>query len=41
MREPIASMWQTLEEITTRNLSAQQAESVMNAADTIIKAINA
>jgi hypothetical protein len=41
MREPIASMWQTLEETTTRNLSPQQAESVMNAADTIVTSINA
>ncbi|WP_309107457.1 MarR family winged helix-turn-helix transcriptional regulator [Arthrobacter sp.] len=40
MREPIASMWQTLEETTTRNLSPQQAESVMTAADAIVKAIN-
>ena len=41
MREPIASMWQTLEETTTRNLSPQQAESVMNAADAIVSSINA
>jgi DNA-binding MarR family transcriptional regulator len=41
MRGPIASMWQTREEITTRNLSPQEAESVMNAADTIVDAINA
>jgi DNA-binding MarR family transcriptional regulator len=41
MREPIGSMWRTLEETTTRNLSPQQAESVMNAADTIVNAINA
>jgi DNA-binding MarR family transcriptional regulator len=40
MREPIASMWRTLEEITTRNLSPQQAESVMTAADAIVNAIN-
>jgi DNA-binding MarR family transcriptional regulator len=41
MREPIASMWRTLEETTTQNLSPQQAESVMNAADAIVNAINA
>ena len=41
MREPITSMWQTLEETTTRNLSPQQAESVMNAADAIVSSINA
>ena len=41
MREPINSMWQTLEETTTRNLSPQQAESVMNAADAIVSSINA
>lgn len=40
MREPIASMWQTLEETTTRNLTPQQAESVMTAADAIVNAIN-
>lgn len=40
MRQPIASMWQTLEETTTRNLSTQQAESVMTAADAIVNAIN-
>lgn len=38
---PIASMWKTLEAITTRNLSPQEAESVMKAADTIVYAINA
>jgi DNA-binding MarR family transcriptional regulator len=41
MREPITSKWQTLEETTTRNLSPQQAESVMNAADAIVSSINA
>ena len=41
MREPIDSMWRTLEEITTRNLSPRQAESMMTAADTIVSAINA
>jgi DNA-binding MarR family transcriptional regulator len=40
MREPIASMWQTLEATTTRNLTPQQAESVMTAADAIVNAIN-
>ena len=41
MREPIDSMWRTLEEITTRNLSPRQAESMMTAADAIVSAINA
>ncbi|MFC9353304.1 MarR family winged helix-turn-helix transcriptional regulator [Arthrobacter sp. NPDC057013] len=41
MREPIDSMWRNLEEITTRNLSPQQAESVIDAADAIVYAINA
>jgi DNA-binding MarR family transcriptional regulator len=41
MREPIDAMWRTLEEITTRNLSPQQAESMMTAADAIVSAINA
>lgn len=40
MREPIASMWQTLEETTTRNLSPQQAGALMTAADAIVNAIN-
>lgn len=41
MHEPITSMWETLEETTTRNLSPQQAESVMNAAAAIVSSINA
>ena len=40
MREPIAAMWRTLEEVTLRNLSPQQAESVMASAYAIIDAIN-
>ena len=40
MREPIDSMWRTLEGITTRNLSPQQAESMITAADAIVSAIN-
>ncbi|XAS70141.1 MarR family winged helix-turn-helix transcriptional regulator [Micrococcaceae bacterium Sec5.1] len=41
MREPIATMWKTLEETTTRNLSPAQAESILNAANAIVGAINA
>ena len=40
MREPIDSMWRTLEGITTRNLSPHQAESMITAADAIVSAIN-
>ncbi|MEU4340922.1 MarR family winged helix-turn-helix transcriptional regulator [Nocardia sp. NPDC023852] len=40
MREPIAAMWQALEETSTRNLSAQQAESFVRTAYAIIDAIN-
>ena len=39
-REPLAAMWRTLEETTTRNLSPRQAQSLMNAAHTIADAIN-
>ena len=40
MREPLAAMWRTLEEITTRNLSPRQAQSLTNAAYAIVNAIN-
>ena len=40
MREPIAAMWQTLEETTARNLSQQQAESFVDTAYAITEAIN-
>ena len=40
MREPIAAMWQTLEEATARNLSEQQAESFVDTAYAITEAIN-
>jgi len=40
MREPITAMWQALEEASTRNLSAQQEESFVGTAYTIIDAIN-
>ncbi|MER5193133.1 MarR family winged helix-turn-helix transcriptional regulator [Streptomyces sp. NPDC002755] len=40
MREPIAAMWRALEEISARDLSAQQAESFVRIAYTITDAIN-
>jgi MarR family transcriptional regulator, organic hydroperoxide resistance regulator len=40
MREPIAAMWQTLEETTARNLSEQQAETFVDTAYAITEAIN-
>ncbi|MEJ3749031.1 MarR family winged helix-turn-helix transcriptional regulator [Actinomycetes bacterium KLBMP 9797] len=40
MREPIAAMWQALEEITARNLSAQQAVSFVRTAYAIADTIN-
>jgi MarR family transcriptional regulator, organic hydroperoxide resistance regulator len=40
MREPIAALWQTLEEISARNLSEQQAESFVDSAYAIAEAIN-
>lgn len=40
MREPIAAMWQALEETSARNLSAQQTESFVRTAYAIIDAIN-
>jgi MarR family transcriptional regulator, organic hydroperoxide resistance regulator len=40
MREPIAALWQTLEETSTRNLSEQQAASFVDTAYAITEAIN-
>ena len=40
LREPIAAMWQALEEVSARNLSAQQAESFVGTAYAIVEAIN-
>lgn len=40
MREPIAAMWRALEETSTRDLSAQQAESFVRIAYAITDAIN-
>jgi DNA-binding MarR family transcriptional regulator len=40
MREPLATMWRTLEEISVRNLSAQQAESFVHTAYVMTGAIN-
>ena len=40
MREPLAAMWRTLEEITTRNLSPRQAQSLVTAAYAVVEAIN-
>ncbi|MCX5258900.1 MarR family winged helix-turn-helix transcriptional regulator [Streptomyces canus] len=40
MREPIAAMWQALEETSALNLSAQQAESFVRTAYAIADAIN-
>ncbi|MDQ1051274.1 MarR family winged helix-turn-helix transcriptional regulator [Streptomyces sp. V4I2] len=40
MREPIAAMWQALEETSTRNLSAQQTESFIRTAYAVADAIN-
>ncbi|MFF1443303.1 MarR family winged helix-turn-helix transcriptional regulator [Streptomyces sp. NPDC058295] len=40
MREPIAAMWRALEEISARDLSAQQAESFVRTAYAITDAIN-
>jgi MarR family transcriptional regulator, organic hydroperoxide resistance regulator len=40
MREPIAAMWEALEEVTLRNLSAQQAEELMTAAYAVVDAIS-
>lgn len=40
MREPLAAMWQALEETSALNLSAQQAESFVRTAYAITDAIN-
>ena len=40
MREPLAAMWRALEEISVRNLSAQQAKSFVRTAYAIADAIN-
>jgi DNA-binding MarR family transcriptional regulator len=40
MREPIAALWQTLEEASARNLSEQQTESFVDTAYTITEAIH-
>ncbi|WP_328782995.1 MarR family winged helix-turn-helix transcriptional regulator [Streptomyces canus] len=40
MREPIAAMWQALEETSARDLSAEQAESFVRIAYAIADAIN-
>ena len=40
MRDPIAAMWRELENVTTRNLTPQQATSLLGAAHTIIDSIN-
>ena len=40
MREPIAAMWQALEETSARNLSEQQAESFVETAYAITEAIS-
>ncbi|MEU4700688.1 MarR family winged helix-turn-helix transcriptional regulator [Nonomuraea dietziae] len=39
MREPIAALWQTLEETSARNLSEQQAESFVDTAYAIAEAL--
>ncbi|WP_030437233.1 MarR family winged helix-turn-helix transcriptional regulator [Actinoplanes subtropicus] len=40
MREPLATMWRALEEVSVRNLSAQRAESFLDTACAITDAIN-
>jgi DNA-binding MarR family transcriptional regulator len=40
MREPIAALWQTLEEASARNLSQQQAKSFVDTASAITDAIH-
>ena len=40
MREPIAALWQTLEEASARNLSEQQTESFVDTAYAITEAIH-
>ncbi|WP_211370440.1 MarR family winged helix-turn-helix transcriptional regulator [Nonomuraea turkmeniaca] len=39
MRQPIAALWQTLEETSARNLSEQQAESFVDTAYAIAEAL--
>jgi DNA-binding MarR family transcriptional regulator len=40
MREPLAAMWRALEEISARNLTAQQAKAFVRTAYAIADAIN-
>jgi MarR family transcriptional regulator, organic hydroperoxide resistance regulator len=40
LREPITAMWQALEDVSARNLSAQQAESFVDTAYAMVDAIN-
>ena len=40
MREPIATLWQTLEEASVGNLSPRQAQSFVRTAHAIVEAIN-
>ena len=40
MREPIATLWQTLEKASAGNLSPQQAQSFVRTAYTIVEAIS-
>jgi DNA-binding MarR family transcriptional regulator len=40
MREPIAALWQTLEEVSARNLSERQTESFVDTANAITEAIH-
>lgn len=40
MRAPIAAMWRELEAVTTRNLTPEQATSLVTSAHTIIDSIN-
>ncbi|MEU9190488.1 MarR family winged helix-turn-helix transcriptional regulator [Streptomyces sp. NPDC048484] len=40
MREPIAALWQALEETSARNLSEQQAQSFVETAYAVTEAIN-
>jgi DNA-binding MarR family transcriptional regulator len=40
MREPIAALWQTLEETSAGNLSARQADDFVHTAYAIVEAIN-
>ena len=40
MREPIAALWQTLEEASARNLSEQQVKSFVDSANAITESIS-